>query len=366
VVLGAGAAGLAVAHALRAAGLEAIVLERAPQPGESWRRRYDGLRLNTVRTMSSLPGYRLERRHGAWPTAQAYADYLARYAGRQSFDVRFGVEATRIDRGGQGWTVATSEGTIASRVVVVATGHDREPRLPDWPGRATFTGQLLHSADFRNGRPFAGRDVLVVGAGNSGCEIAAHLARDGARAVQLSVRSGPLVLARRYLGVALTYWSYPGRLAPDRLLDLIGPRMQRTAFGDLSRHGLPRPGRGRTLSAQRHSRYIPTVDGEFVAALRSGAITVVDPVGAFDGDVVVLDGGRHLTPDAVIAATGYRAGLEPLVDHLDVLDGAGLPRGRQLPHAPGLFFAGYRFDLSAGLPYFKREARAIALAAVMV
>lgn len=202
--------------------------------------------------------------------------------------------------------------------------------------------------------------MLVVGTGSSGCEIAAHLARGEAWRVRLAVRSGPLILSRRYFGVRLTYWSIPGRLAPDRLLQRAGPVLQRLAFGDLTHHGLPAPAPDHGLADQRHSRYVPAVDGELVQALRRGDVEVVAAVRRFDGADVELSDDAKLRPNAVIAATGYHPGLQRLAGHLDVLDENGLPRAVAPDPTPGLFFAGYRFSLAAGLPHFKTQARAIA------
>ena len=102
--------------------------------------------------------------------------------------MRLGVEVDRIDRGDGHWTLLTSSGSLHARFVVVATGYDRVPRVPEWPGRDTFTGELLHGSAFRNADPYRGRDVLVVGAGNTGTEIATRLVDSAAR-VRVSFRT---------------------------------------------------------------------------------------------------------------------------------------------------------------------------------
>ena len=362
IVVGGGAAGLAAAGALRQRGVESVVLERG-LPAQSWRDRYDGLRLNSWGFMSSLPGYLLGRKYGRWPKREAFAAYLTDYAQRMRLHVRTGVEAERVERDGDGWRVRTGAGELAARYVVVATGEDRVPRLPDWPGRESFTGRLLHSSEYQRASELAGQDVLVVGGGNSGCEIAAQLADGDARRVRVAVRSGPLILAREYLGVPLTAGALLGWPMPDRVLDAAGRAMQRAAFGDLTEYGLPAPAPDHQLSNQRRDGYVPTVDGGFVAALKRRDIAVVPGVERLDGAAVVLSDGQRLEPDAVIAATGYTTGLDQLVGHLGVLRDDSKPKvwaGKQHQNAPGLFFIGYHFDLAALLPHLSLEARSIA------
>ena len=187
IVIGAGAAGLGVAVELQRRG------DRRRDRARASRRR----RLELARALrrpapehgaglSGLPREPIPRSAGTWPSREAFISYLEDVAERKRLDVRLGVEVERIDRGDGHWTLLTSSGSLHARFVVVATGYDRVPRVPDWPGRDTFTGELLHGSAFRNADPYRGRDVLVVGAGNTGTEIATRLVdacRTGARVV---------------------------------------------------------------------------------------------------------------------------------------------------------------------------------------
>jgi putative flavoprotein involved in K+ transport len=364
LVIGAGAAGLAAAAMLERRRVPATVLERTDQVASSWRARYDSLILNTPRITSTLAGYRIPRRSGRWPSRDDIVEYLEEYARRQRLKIRFGVDVQRLERRYGGWSVETSEGELTAGQVVIATGHEKEPLIPDWPGRTDFPGQVIHSADYRNAEPFQGQDVLVVSASNSGSEIACELASDGAAKVWTSMRTPPPVFPREWLGMPLNYSACLLDLLPDGAVDRITGFTQRLIYGDLSEHGIPRAPFGVQTRA-KHLHQGALVDAGFVEALKQGRIAIVAAVKEFDGgEVVLVDGGR-LRPDVVIAATGFRRGLEPLVGHLGVLEADGHPSvlgGRTHPGAPGLYFNGYLGTVSGGLRHMRRHARAIARA----
>src|SRR5262249_15171249 len=111
-------------------------------------------------------------------------------------DLRLGVTVTRIERDDDGWLVHTDDATLSAAYVVVATGYERSPMIPDWRGRDEYAGELVHSAHYRNPDPYAGRAVLDVGPGCSGMEIAYDLAVGGAAKVWLSARTAPNIFMR--------------------------------------------------------------------------------------------------------------------------------------------------------------------------
>jgi putative flavoprotein involved in K+ transport len=355
VVIGAGPAGLAVAAVLRGHGRDPLVLERAARVGESWRSRYDVLRLNTTRWWSGLPGLPIPKSFGTWVSAADYARYLERYAAHHRVDIRFDVTVERILRRGGVWAVKAGDDEIPARHVVVATGYDREPFIPAWPGADSFEGDVLHAAAYRNAKPFAGRSVLVVGGGNSAADIAVDLVRGGAMSVWISIRSAPQIVPRTVAGIPMQTVAIAARPLPAWVGDTVVRAVQRLVHGDLSRHGLPRP--TASVSDQfARADVVPIIDVDFVRGVRRGEIKVVRAVHGFDhGQVLIADGSR-LKPDALIAATGYRRGLEGLVGDLGVLDA----RGRPANALPGLHFVGYANPLSGNLREFGREATAVA------
>ncbi|MYR44479.1 NAD(P)/FAD-dependent oxidoreductase [Streptomyces sp. SID5910] len=363
-VIGGGPGGLAVAQALRARGLRAVVLERADRVGASWRRHYDRLRLHTTRRLSALPGLPMPRRFGRWPARDDVVRYLEKYADHHQLEIVTGVEVSRVERapGGAGWVLHASGGReLTGAAVVVATGHNHTPRLPDWPGRDTYTGELRHAAEYRNAAPYAGRDVLVVGVGNTGAEIAVDLVEGGASRVRLSVRTPPHIVRRSTAGWPAQYTGVLCRRLPVGLVDRLARPLSRLSVPDLSAQGLPRPATGLYTRARQGA--IPVQDAGLIDAVRSGRVEVVAAVEGFEDDKVLLADGTRVAPDAVIAATGYLRGLEPLVGHLDVLapDGTPLTRGPHTPpNAPGLYFTGYTNPISGMLRELTRDATRIA------
>lgn len=360
IVVGAGPAGLAVAATLRQHGVPFTVLERASSVGAAWQGRYDSLRLHTVRWLSCLPGAPIPRRYGRWVARDDLVEYLHDYARRFDIDPELGVEVAKIDRVDDSWQVHTSNGPRQASAVILATGYSRTPFLPDWPGRAEFPGPLLHSSAYREPSPYAGQQVLVVGAGNSAAEIAVDLVGVADR-VELSVRTPPNIVRRDTLGVPSQLLGVALKRAPEPVMNVLSTALRRISMPNLTEHGLPAPS-GDGFTQFLRTRTVPILDHGFVNAVRAGRITVVPAVEGFAGADVCLAGGGSTRPDAVIAATGYRPALEPIVGHLDVLDDRGMPRvhgAQTLPQAPRLHFVGIKLELAGLLREIGLEARAV-------
>ncbi|MCX4994343.1 flavin-containing monooxygenase [Streptomyces longwoodensis] len=365
-VIGGGPGGLAAAYALRGQGVRAVVLEKSDRVGASWRGHYDRLHLHTTRRLSALPGLAMPRRFGRWVSRDDVVRYLEKYAEHHELEIVTGVEVSRVERSpdGTGWLLhATGGRRLTGAAVVVATGFNHTPRVPDWPGRDTYTGEFLHASAYRDGAPYAGRDVLVVGVGNTGAEIAVDLAESGAARVRLAVRTAPHIVRRSTAGWAAQYTGVLVRRLPVALVDRLARPMARLSVPDLSAHGLPRPGTG--LYSRVTEGAIPVQDVGLIDAVRSGRVEVVGAVEGFeDGEVLLADGGR-ISPDTVIAATGYVRALEGLVGHLGVLDGRGRPvvHGARTPSgAPGLYFTGFTNPISGMLRELAIDAQRIAKA----
>ena len=358
VVIGAGPAGLASAAALGRRGIAAVVLDEAEAVGSSWRRRYDRLRLNSSRPFSRLPYGPHPKGSAMFPSRDEMVRYLEDYTARHDLDIRFGTRLERIDANGSGWILRTSAGDMTAGQVIVAGGYERRPFIPDWPGREGFTGRLLHAAEYRNPEPFRTQDVLVVGPGCSGAEIAYDLAEGGARRVRLAVRTPPNILIRNPVGPLLARMLMK---VPTRLADAILRRARLHELGDLSEHGLPVPEEGVFSRLKRLGVAPMIVDKPVIEAIKARRIEIVAAVEGMDESGVRLADGTRIEPDSVIAATGYRRGLEPLVGHLGVLDEKGSPHVTENEAAPGLRFVGY-VTYPAMIGYSAGEAKRVARA----
>jgi cation diffusion facilitator CzcD-associated flavoprotein CzcO len=365
-IIGAGPAGLAAGAMLKRRAIEAVMIEAADRVGSSWGSHYDRLHLHTVRWLSGLPGLAIPRAFGKWVARDDVQRYLRLYAEHHDLKLRLRTEVRRLERQPQGWLLTTTGGPLAARWVVVATGFNREPFLPDWPGRGGFTSELIHSSRYRNPQPYIDRLVLVVGTGNSGAEIAADLAGGGARAVWLAVRTAPNILRRDVGGFPSQVLGVLMRPLPVALVDRVTALAQRITVGDLSHDGLSRPPRG-MYRRLVDDGIIPILDVGLIEAVRQHRVRIVGAVQRFDGGQVVLADGQRLRPDAIIAATGFRRGLERLVGAFGVLRRNGLPTvhgPRTHPNAPDLYFIGYSNPLSGNLREVgidsKRVAREIA------
>jgi cation diffusion facilitator CzcD-associated flavoprotein CzcO len=342
-VVGAGPAGISVALSLRDRGLRPLLIDRADQVGASWRGRYDRLKLNTGRPFSHLPNRPYPKGTPMFPSRDDVVAHLDRHAREDGIDHRMSTEVTRIDRSPRGWRLETSDGELDAHQVVVAIGNQRTAHIPQWAGDNEFTGEMLHSSEYRNPGPYQGRRVLVVGSGSSGMEIAHDLASGGADKVWLGIRTPPNILLRSLPGgLPGDLVSLPLYRLPIRIADAIGRTARRKNLGDLSQFGLPIPDEGVMARVKHHDQVPALVDMDVIDAFKDGSIEVVATVESFDGDRVVLVDGSRLDPDSVVLATGYQRGLESLVGHLGVLDAKGKPVvWGERPAAEGLRFIGY-------------------------
>ena len=362
-IVGAGTAGVATAVALKDRGVTPVLIER-DKVGSSWHSRYDRLKLNTGRQFSHLPKRRYPKGTPTFPTRNDVIAHLEHGAQEQGIELLVGADVERIDPRNGGWVLETSTGALSARQVVVATGYEHSPFIPDWPGREAFAGEVLHSSQYRNPRPYEGKRVLVIGPGCSGMEIAHDVATGGAAKVWLSARTPPNIIKRQGpAGLPGDVIATPLYHAPVRLADAMARFGRKMDFGDLSQYGLPVPEEGVFARNKRLGVAPAIVDAEVIDAIKAGQIEVVRGVDAFaDGQAVLADGAR-VDPDVVICATGFRRGLEPLVGHLGVLDERGRPRvvGEKAA-AAGLRFIGFiprPSQIGASVKQARRAARQI-------
>lgn len=314
VVVGGGQAALAVGYYLRRTGLSYIVLDDAAASGGAWQHTWESLRLFSPAQWSSLPGRLMPGGTSYYPTRDEALAYLADYEVRYAVPVLRPVRVSNLTRLGDWLLVESDQGAWWARAVVSATGTWSAPNVPEIPGRSTFGGVVLHSADYRRPQPFAGKRVVVVGGGNSGAQIVADL----------------------FEGSSVTWATLtPPTFLPD---DVDG----RYLFGEAT-------ARYRAL-AEGAVRVTSGTLGDIVMvepvrrARDRGALRAVPMFRAFTADGVEWPDGRRTREDAVIFATGFR----PALAHLAPLgvaapNGSGrvAVRGTRSVNEPRLWLLGY-------------------------
>ncbi|MEP6898786.1 MAG: NAD(P)/FAD-dependent oxidoreductase [Rhodanobacter sp.] len=349
VIVGAGAAGLSAAGALRQQGIDAVLLEQDSAIGGTWARRYDRLHLHTVRAYSGLAHYPIPRTYPKYLARDDYVAYLAEYA--QHFALRivtdWSVRTIRVVQGAPlRWQLAGVRDDWQARVVIVASGQYRVPRLPLLPGLESYAGAFTHSVTYRNASTYAGKRVLVVGLGNSGAEIATDLIEHGASFVAVSVRTPPPVVPRDPLGNPVQRTSMLLSRLPPRVADRLAQLTARLIFGDLRRHGFPAADWRPYSSSQ-----VPVIDVGFVDMLKKGRVQIRPALLRLTATEAVFADGRAESFDAIIAATGFGSGLDALIEPSTLLNADGEPvaDSGEPTASPGLFFIGYTHSLRGHL-----------------
>jgi cation diffusion facilitator CzcD-associated flavoprotein CzcO len=360
IIVGAGPAGLASAMAMRAVGLEVAILEKADSVASAWRHHYDRLHLHTDRKHSGLPGMEMPSTYPTYPSRLQVVEYLESYAAR--FDIRpvFNTEVSSIRRDGGRWCAHTAQGPICAPVAVVATGIADAPYRPSWPGSEVYRNPVIHSSEYRNPKPFAGKRVLVVGFGNSGGEIALDLANAGVD-VALAVRGPVQILPRDLLGFPILAWAILYRPLPARLVDFINAPILRLAIGSIEKLGLRRAAKGPRQMVDEDGR-VPLIDIGTLDKIRDGSIKIRGGIDRLTPDGVVFADATTEEFGAIILATGFRPDLRQLVPDVDgVFDRQGMPLVTgQATSAPGLYFCGQITSPTGQLREIGLEARRIA------
>ena len=360
LIVGAGAAGLAVARCLDELGLDSVVLEQRPHVGDLWRNAYERLHLHTPRSISGLPHQPMPRSFPRYPARLQMIDYLEHYARQLRRSPLFNRQAMSIRRRDGRWLTQTAGEAFASDNLVIATGNARKPVSPRWEGMEAYRGRVLHASEYRTGRAFRGQNVLVVGFGNSACEIAIDLHEHGALP-SMSVRGAVNVIPRDVFGIPVVGLGILEAALPPRVADFVNTPIVRLLIGDISRYGLRRLPQGATRQI-RERQQIPLVDIGTIALIRGGMVTVRPGIARFSETGVTFVDSVSGDFDAVILGTGYRAALGELLGGADgVLDRDGTPLVSGAPTAqPGLLFCGFEVVPSGVLRQIGIEARRIA------
>lgn len=356
LIVGAGSAGLALAYRLKKLGIIPRIIDAAPQIASSWRGRHDQLTLNTHKSISDIPGMKLPKSYPTYPSRDQYVSYMEDYIRFLAIPIEFNTVAKSIRREGDfQWQVETDKGRIACKHVVVCTGSDKIPHIPDWPGRDKFKGELIHGASFRHAEDYRNKSVLLVGSGNSSVDIGNHLAKETLKPSWFSVRGSNWIAPKFLLGPVQPIFSRM-QFLPLSVISVAIKLMGKIFYGDLPALGVPEPKEGAGVMFQRRFQ-VPSLDDGFVAALRSGKFAAVPEIKSLTEDTVELTNGKKIKPDAIICATGYRLGLDHLLEDNNVLDGRGFPKfyaDNFSAKYSGLWFLGLNTSLYGNF-YIRRQ-----------
>lgn len=358
LIIGASFSGLATAACLRRRKLAFEVIEQEDSVAAPWRHHYHRLHLHTNKRLSGLP----YRAWGAgvprYPSRLEVIAYLEEYA--RSFDIQphFHRKALSVRRSGAGWITETGAENIESRYVVMATGVFGRPRTAELAGR--FSGRLVHSSDYSTGAEYAGQRVLVVGFGNSACEIAIDLVEQGAQ-VSMAVRSAVNVIPREILGVPVLELALCLQYLPPQLADRVSAPLVRAAIGDLRSLGLSRKPFGPLEQIAREGK-TPVLDIGIVRMIRDGEVRVFDGVDRLEGSLVHFADGRSSTFDAVILGVGYESDSARIAKVEERrFEDLRLSAGRQrFFGTDGLYFCGFWISPTGQIREIARDARRIA------
>lgn len=310
-VIGAGPSGIAAIKNLRDAGFTDVTgFDRNAAVGGNWlfdpgathSSVFETTHIISSKTLSSYEDYPMPAAYPDYPSHAQLAAYFQGYADAFGVTgrVRFGAEVLSAEPlAGDRWALRWRDGAGEHRedydALVVANGHHWRPRMPSYPG--TFTGTLLHSHDYKRAAPFAGQRVLVIGGGNSACDVAVETARVSA-ATDLSWRRGYWVVPKFIFGLPADVVARRTQWLPRGVRGWLNARLLRVVQGANARYGLPEP--DHPFGATH-----PTVNSELLYALRHGHITPRRDVARLDGRTVHFTDGSAAEYDAIIACTGY-------------------------------------------------------------
>ena len=325
LVIGGGQAGLAVGYHLKQADVPFLIVDANERTGDSWRQRWDSLRLFTPNRFNSLPGMAISGEDWGFPTKDELADYLESYAGHFDLPIRHGLRVDELTREGERFVVSAGDEVFESNHVIVAMANFQEPKYPPFADELDPSIVQLHVADYENPGQLQEGDVLVVGMGNSGAEIAKELVRD--RTVFLSGEPSAVQPFR------------PEGLSGRILMPLVGPViLNRVLTTDTP---LGRKARAKMLHKAAPLLRVKPRDLTAAGVRRVGRTT-----GVVDGYPEMGD-GSVLDVANLVWCTGFQPGfswidLPVFDDHGEVIHDRGVVQTE-----PGLYFVGLKFLYSA-------------------
>ncbi|CAL4920931.1 unnamed protein product [Urochloa decumbens] len=347
LIVGAGPAGLATAACLTQHSIPYVIVERKDCSASLWRNRaYDRLKLHLAKEFCELPHMPYPVDAPTYIPKNQFVKYLDNYI--ECFDIRpkyqTTIESCSYDECRKCWLSMARETTpsmvvrYTSRFLVVASGENSAQNIPIIPGLHDFIGETVHSSGYKSGAAYSGKNVLVVGCGNSGMEIAYDLASHGAN-TSIVIRSPVHVATKEIVRLGMTLVQH----IPVNIVDYLLVKLSNFVFGDLSKHGIVRPKIGPLLLKEKSGRSA-VIDVGTISLIKNGTIKVLGDISKVKGNIVEFEGKMEISFDAIVFATGYKSTANMwLKNGESMLNNDGLPKQEFPNHwkgANGLYCAG--------------------------
>ncbi|GMI93043.1 hypothetical protein like AT1G21430 [Hibiscus trionum] len=367
VIVGAGPAGLATSACLNRLSIPNIVLEREDCYASLWKKRsYDRLKLHLAKQFCQLPYMDFPSNAPTYVPKNGFIDYLDNYVSHFGITPRYlrSVESAVYDSDAGKWRImvtnmtesdATKSEVYISRFLVVATGENSEGLIPDVEGLESYGGECIHSSQYGNGRKYRGKEVLVVGCGNSGMEIAYDLWNWGAN-TSIVIRNPVHVLTKEMVKIAMIMLQY----LPGKVVDKITVAISKLKYGKLSKYGIRRPREGPFHLKAKTGRSA-VIDVGTISKIKAGEIKVLPGMKYMEDKEVVFANGETGRFDAIVFATGYKSTVRNwLKGSYESFDEKGMPTKsypEQWRGENGIYNAGFS---RGGLQGISNDAQNIA------
>ncbi|KAF3447192.1 hypothetical protein FNV43_RR12372 [Rhamnella rubrinervis] len=328
IIVGAGPSGLAVAASLSKHVIPSVILEKSDCIASLWQQKtYDRLKLHLPKQFCELPHMGFPEDFPKYPTKHQFVSYMESYASHFKIKPRFNqtVQSAEFDSASGFWRVRTQDSEYISRWLIVATGENAEPVIPEIFGIEKFHGRIAHTSAYKSGSDFRNQRVLVVGCGNSGMEVSLDLCRYNA-VPHMVVRNTVHVLPREMLGfstfgvaVALVKW------LPLKLVDKILLLIANLTIGNTDRLGLRRPKTG-PIELKNATGKTPVLDVGALSQIKSGKIKVMKGVKEITRNGSRFMDGQEKEFDSIILATGYKSNVPTWLKGCDFFSKEGMPK----------------------------------------
>lgn len=342
LIIGAGPAGLAVAGQFSKAGLNYEILEQSNEVASKWHQHYDRLHLHTVKELSHLPFKEFPEHYPQYVSRKQLVEYYERYVEEFNIAIRFNSKVVQVLKQDLSWKVICEDNTeYLANNVIIATGLCRKANSTKWIADTNFQGEILHASAYKNPSSFINKNVLVIGMGNTGAEIALDLAEHKVN-TSILVRSEIVVIPRDLFGNSVQLTARKLAKLPFGIGDWIGSLSSFIAFGNLKKYGLP-ISKIKPAVLRRVYGKTPTIDLGTIDLIKKGIIKVHRKIIEIKENSLIFENNKEEKVDAIILATGYTAGVNEIIENVNsFFDEQGEPSKKIGDgYYKGMYFIGY-------------------------